>query len=196
MAKKKPTRKPKKKHPKVWENMTISMQYAWGSITKLFQPPSKPPARFKLVPFKEADASGRKVTRLQVTFSEGCLKPNWRRMIFDTFGRKAPPPVSPLLPKWKNTEEVKKAYEKGLAPTMALLRARQCAVERIQGRYEYIVKNANDIDRFYYRVRAAYLPGCVDAGRGKRTDLVVFVAKSIGGGPAPDGGGTGPPKIP
>jgi hypothetical protein len=196
MAKRKPNKKPKKKHPKVWENMTVSMQYAWGTVSTLFRPPSKPPARFKLVPFMEADLKSKKVRRLQVTFTDGCLKPNWRRMIFDTFGTKAPPPVASLLPKWKDTQAVRDAYKQRLAPVMALLKARKCRVERIQGRYEYIKKKTDDINRFYYRIRAAYLPGCVDAGGGKRTDLVVFVAKAEGGGPAPDGGGTGPPKIP
>jgi hypothetical protein len=182
-------------HPDVWDKLEFTWQYGWLNVGDLLKAPGDKPGIFTLEPFEEPDIVGDPIKRLRVTFKHDEMAPNWANVVFDTCGTD-PPKLAQDLPEWVDDLPTRKAYRNGLRAVIEELRADLCKLERIEGRFERIEKFPIDLARTAYDFRGIYLPGSVKSSAGPNTDLVVFVAKNPKGGPAPDGGATGPPKRP
>jgi hypothetical protein len=193
-AKAAPRKKPKPQHPEVWKNMTVSLHFGWEGGEKLFKPVKNPPARLKLIPFEARDAKGKKVTRLRVRVVKESLDPNWNEVIFDIVGTEQVAAICPLLGDFKDSDDGKDDYIKGLEPISRKLQDARTRLQRIEGVYTLFTHSENSVERIPITFKAAFVPKCVGTDDGRLTDLVVFYA-DIPGGPQPDGGGTGPPTI-
>ena len=182
-------------HPKVWENMGITVQYRWLTVGNLFKPPTGSNPTFTLEPFIEKSLFGRDITRLRVKIIPGAQIANWSHVVFDTCGTTRILGIS--LPKWVDNEATQDAYRTILRPVITALKSRRCELERIEGYFERIEKEPNEIIKHTFIFRAVYLPQSVDdgTGTGNKLDLVLLMANDPDGGSAPDGGATGPPTI-
>jgi hypothetical protein len=179
-------------HPDVWDNMPFTLEYGWLNVGELLKAPNGSAGKFKLAPFVEPDIVGDPIKRLRVEFTD-TLRPQWANTIFDTCGSQDPR-LDEDLPEWVSPAATGPEYRRILRDLFNRLKRDTCDIKRIEGRFERIEKFPDDIVRSVYLFRGVYLAGVVKSAAGPNTDLVLFVANDPQGGPAPDGGATGPPK--
>jgi len=187
-----PITTPVTSHPDVWDNLPFTLQYGWLNVGELLKAPDGSPGRFELQPFYEPDVVGDRIKRLRVVF-QNTLAPQWANTVFDTCGSQDPK-LEEELPEWVDKATTGPTYRRILRHLLQSLKRDACVLKRIEGRFERIEKYPDDIDRSAYFFRGVYLAGVVQSSAGPNTDLVVFVANDPRGGPAPDGGATGPPR--
>jgi len=182
-------------HPDVWDTVEFVREFYALTVGEMFTAPDKTPGRFKLIPFDEPDIYGEVTKRLRVELDGSSMLPHWANTIFDTCGTD-PPKLDQVLPKWVDDMPTRRRYINILRKLSDRLKKAECNLERIEGNYERLVKYDNDVSRRVYTVRGVHLPNAVEDGMGGTSDVLFFVANDPEGGPAPDGGATGPPKPP
>jgi hypothetical protein len=178
-----------------WDNVTVTLQYGWLNAGELLKTPSGGLGTFKLEPYQEPDIVGEAIKRLRVTFKDGEMLQNWSNTVFDTCGI-SPPKVSEDLPEWADNAATKREYRRILHDVISELRVEKCDLERIEGTFVQIEKFPNKVLRREHVFRGVFLQKVVRSAAGPNTDLVLLIASDPQGGPAPDGGATGPPKPP